>query len=132
MFASLFCQVSTTRLQIALLAVWLSACSCIQLWGELCLRDTSSFVSLQVHGGQACSMVPSCRAVVQDPSFRGRRVVTFHNQRDFIFFRCGMEAGWDLKDAGCQRHLHRLGGRLRYQQPDIAHTLCFAVEAFVC
>jgi len=23
----------------------------------------------------------------QDPTFRGRRVVTFHNQRDFIFFR---------------------------------------------
>ena len=28
----------------------------------------------------------------QDPNFRGRRAVTFHNQRDFIFFRfvsCG-------------------------------------------
>lgn len=23
----------------------------------------------------------------QDPQFRGRRVATFHNQRDFIFFR---------------------------------------------
>ena len=23
----------------------------------------------------------------QDPTFRGRRVVTFHNQRDFVFFR---------------------------------------------
>ena len=23
----------------------------------------------------------------QDPNFRGRRVVTFHNQRDYIFFR---------------------------------------------
>jgi ribosome production factor 1 len=23
----------------------------------------------------------------QDPAFRGRRVVTFHNQRDFVFFR---------------------------------------------
>lgn len=23
----------------------------------------------------------------QDPEFHGRRVVTFHNQRDFIFFR---------------------------------------------
>ena len=22
-----------------------------------------------------------------DPEFKGRRVVTFHNQRDFIFFR---------------------------------------------
>lgn len=26
----------------------------------------------------------------QDPTFRGRRAVTFHNQRDFIFFRCLM------------------------------------------
>ena len=23
----------------------------------------------------------------QDPNFRGRRVITFHNQRDFVFFR---------------------------------------------
>jgi ribosome production factor 1 len=23
----------------------------------------------------------------QEPQFRGRRVATFHNQRDFIFFR---------------------------------------------
>ena len=23
----------------------------------------------------------------QDPTFKGRRVVTFHNQRDFVFFR---------------------------------------------
>jgi ribosome production factor 1 len=27
----------------------------------------------------------------QDPQFRGRRVVTFHNQRDFIFFRCAAQ-----------------------------------------
>jgi hypothetical protein len=24
----------------------------------------------------------------QDPQFRSRQVATFHNQRDFIFFRC--------------------------------------------
>ena len=24
----------------------------------------------------------------QDPQFKGRRVVTFHNQRDYVFFRC--------------------------------------------
>ena len=24
----------------------------------------------------------------QAPQFRGRQVATFHNQRDFIFFRC--------------------------------------------
>ena len=26
----------------------------------------------------------------QDPSFRSRQVATLHNQRDFIFFRCGL------------------------------------------
>lgn len=37
-----------------------------------------------------CSYVPS-RIIQslfpQEPNFRGRRVVTFHNQRDYIFFR---------------------------------------------
>jgi ribosome production factor 1 len=31
----------------------------------------------------------------QEPQFRGRRVATFHNQRDFIFFR------WGLRVSGC-------------------------------
>jgi hypothetical protein len=29
----------------------------------------------------------SALPAMQDPQFRGRRVVTFHNQRDFIFVR---------------------------------------------
>ena len=45
MFASLFCQVSTTQLQLALLLVWLSTCSCIQLWGKLCLHDQFSIAA---------------------------------------------------------------------------------------
>lgn len=109
MFASLFCQVSTTQLQLALLLIRLSICSCIQLLGKLGLRDEFSFVSLQSMESRHASMVPTCRAPVQDPSFRGRRVVTFHNQRDFIFFRCGMKAEGGPKDAGCQRQSHRLG-----------------------
>ena len=28
----------------------------------------------------------------QDPNFKGRRAVTFHNQRDYIFFRWGAVA----------------------------------------
>jgi hypothetical protein len=32
-------------------------------------------------------LIPQC-TLLQDPAFRGRRVVTFHNQRDFVFFRC--------------------------------------------
>ncbi|XP_020254609.1 ribosome production factor 1 [Asparagus officinalis] len=36
-------------------------------------------------GHLQCKMIQSL--FPQDPNFRGRRVVTFHNQRDFIFFR---------------------------------------------
>lgn len=36
---------------------------------------------------------PPARPPLQDPHFRGRRVVTFHNQRDFIFFRWGTARG---------------------------------------
>lgn len=32
-------------------------------------------------GRMLSSLVP------YDPDFKGRRVITFHNQRDFIFFR---------------------------------------------
>lgn len=35
----------------------------------------------------------------QDPQFRGRRVVTFHNQRDFIFFRWGGGEGTGVLPA---------------------------------
>lgn len=30
----------------------------------------------------------------QDPNFKGRRVVTFHNQRDFVFVRHHRWGGW--------------------------------------
>ena len=39
----------------------------------------------------------------QDPAFRSRQVATFHNQRDFIFFRCAcsQRRGGPLKAARC-------------------------------
>ncbi|KAK1440370.1 hypothetical protein QVD17_06195 [Tagetes erecta] len=43
----------------------------------------------------------------QDPEFRGRRVVTFHNQRDFIFFRHHryiFESKEDKQDANDQNN----------------------------
>ena len=41
-----------------------------------------------LHAGVRRLMVwCGCAILLQDPEFRGRRVVTFHNQRDFIFIR---------------------------------------------
>eukprot|EP01090_Pellita_catalonica_P013600 TRINITY_DN3274_c0_g2_i1.p1 TRINITY_DN3274_c0_g2~~TRINITY_DN3274_c0_g2_i1.p1 ORF type:complete len:298 (-),score=61.99 TRINITY_DN3274_c0_g2_i1:178-1044(-) len=47
---------------------------------ELILNNFSTRLGHTV-GRMFASMLP------QDPDFRGRRVITFHNQRDFIFFR---------------------------------------------
>lgn len=44
----------------------------------------------------------------QDPNFTGRRVVTFHNQRDYIFFR---HHRYEFKREGEKAALHELGPR---------------------
>ncbi|KAL1284142.1 Brix domain-containing protein [Trichinella pseudospiralis] len=44
----------------------------------------------------------------QDPHFRGRRVVTFHNQRDYIFFR---HHWYEFKKDGTKAALKELGPR---------------------
>ncbi|KAL6769097.1 hypothetical protein ACKKBG_A17470 [Auxenochlorella protothecoides x Auxenochlorella symbiontica] len=56
----------------------------------------------------------------QDPAFRGRRVVTFHNQRDFIFFRHHRyifeeKADRRTKEARVQARLQELGPRFTLQ-----------------
>eukprot|EP00002_Diphylleia_rotans_P030841 TRINITY_DN637_c0_g3_i1.p1 TRINITY_DN637_c0_g3~~TRINITY_DN637_c0_g3_i1.p1 ORF type:complete len:466 (+),score=134.96 TRINITY_DN637_c0_g3_i1:68-1465(+) len=43
----------------------------------------------------------------QEPTFRGRRVITFHNQRDFIFFRHHI---YEFEE-GTKAHLRELGPR---------------------
>ncbi|KAI6183560.1 Brix domain containing protein [Aphelenchoides bicaudatus] len=43
-----------------------------------------------------------------DPEFKGRRVVTFHNQRDYIFFR---HHRYEFKKEGEKAALHELGPR---------------------
>lgn len=47
---------------------------------ELILNNFDSKVGVRV-GRLLASLFP------QNPEFKGRRIVTFHNQRDFIFFR---------------------------------------------
>uniref|UniRef100_A0AC35TP59 Brix domain-containing protein n=1 Tax=Rhabditophanes sp. KR3021 TaxID=114890 RepID=A0AC35TP59_9BILA len=44
----------------------------------------------------------------QDPEFKGRRVVTFHNQRDYIFFR---HHRYELKKDNTRAALQELGPR---------------------
>lgn len=43
-----------------------------------------------------------------DPEFKGRRVITFHNQRDYIFFR---HHRYEFKKEGQKAALHELGPR---------------------
>lgn len=49
-------------------------------WPELVLNNFTTRLGYRV-GRMVQSLFP------QNPEFRGRRVVTFHNQRDYIFFR---------------------------------------------
>jgi len=44
----------------------------------------------------------------QNPEFKGRRVITFHNQRDFIFFR---HHRYIFKDEGTDVALQEVGPR---------------------
>ena len=45
----------------------------------------------------------------KEPQFRGRRLVTFHNQRDFIFLR---HHRYLFKDSGEKVSLQEVGPRL--------------------
>lgn len=47
----------------------------------------------------------------QDPNFRGRRVVTFHNQRDFIFFRHHRYAFEETDKTKLQTHVSSKTGK---------------------
>uniref|UniRef100_A0A0N4ZSL0 Brix domain-containing protein n=1 Tax=Parastrongyloides trichosuri TaxID=131310 RepID=A0A0N4ZSL0_PARTI len=48
----------------------------------------------------------------QDPEHKGRRVVTFHNQRDYIFFR---HHRYEFKKDGTRAALHELGPRITFR-----------------
>eukprot|EP01126_Amoeba_proteus_P006226 TRINITY_DN1216_c0_g1_i7.p1 TRINITY_DN1216_c0_g1~~TRINITY_DN1216_c0_g1_i7.p1 ORF type:complete len:120 (+),score=24.64 TRINITY_DN1216_c0_g1_i7:655-1014(+) len=52
----------------------------------------------------------------QDPEFVGRRVITFHNQRDFIFFRQHRYIFDDVKNARLQEIGPRFTLKLKYLQ----------------
>jgi len=59
----------------------------------------------------------------QDPEFRGRRVVTFHNQRDFIFFRHHRYVFETKEDKGKAGKQKGIGIRARLQELGPRFTL---------
>ena len=58
----------------------------------------------------------------QDPEFKGRRVVTFHNQRDFIFFRHHRYNSYKLLNC----HLFQIIGDFLYNVSN--HVLRYIFE----
>lgn len=58
----------------------------------------------------------------QDPEFKGRRVVTFHNQRDFIFFRHHRYNSYKLLHC----HLFKIIGAFLYNVSN--HVLRYIFE----
>ncbi|KAF6030119.1 RPF1 [Bugula neritina] len=67
---------------------------------EVILNNFNTRLGLTV-GRMFASLFP------HDPQFNGRRVITFHNQRDFIFFRHHIYQFRNEKKCG----LHELGPR---------------------
>lgn len=68
---------------------------------ELILNNFNSKVGRRI-GRFFASLFP------QNPEFKGRRVITFHNQRDFIFFR---HHRYIFKDEGTDVALQEVGPR---------------------
>lgn len=75
---------------------------------ELIMNNFSTRVGRRV-GRQLAALFP------QKPDFEGRRTITFHNQRDFVFFR---HYRYNFKDNGEKCKLQEIGPRftlkLRY------------------
>lgn len=74
--------------------------------------------------------------VPHDPEFHGRRVITFHNQRDFIFFRHHRYVFENRDEA----RLQELGPRftLKLRRYDLSRVLweafifcCFAIMSWM-
>lgn len=68
---------------------------------ELILNNFTTRMGRRI-GRQLAALFP------QKPEFRGRRTVTFHNQRDFVFFR---HYRYNFKDDGEKCKLQEIGPR---------------------
>ena len=68
---------------------------------ELILNNFDTIIGHRV-GRMLAALYP------QTPDFRGRRVATFHNQRDFIFFR---QHRYEFTENGDRANLQELGPR---------------------
>jgi ribosome production factor 1 len=68
---------------------------------ELILNNFDTMIGHRI-GRMLAALYP------QSPNFVGRRVVTFHNQRDFIFFR---QHRYEFTEDGKRANLQEIGPR---------------------
>jgi len=85
---------------------------------ELILNNFTTRLGRRV-GRQLAALFP------QRPDFRGRRTVTFHNQRDFVFFR---HYRYNFKDEGEKCKLQEIGPRFTLKCRYVQHGTFDAKE----
>jgi len=78
---------------------------------ELILNNFSTRLGRRL-GRQLAALFP------QAPDFKGRRTVTFHNQRDFVFFR---HYRYNFKDEGTKCKLQEIGPRFTLKCRYVQH-----------
>mmetsp|Transcript_6975 Transcript_6975/g.11234 ORF Transcript_6975/g.11234 Transcript_6975/m.11234 type:complete len:337 (-) Transcript_6975:91-1101(-) len=78
---------------------------------ELILNNFTTRLGRRI-GRQLAALFP------QAPDFRGRRTVTFHNQRDFVFFR---HYRYNFKDNGEKCKLQEIGPRFTLKCRYVQH-----------
>lgn len=78
---------------------------------ELILNNFTTRLGRRL-GRQLAALFP------QAPDFRGRRTVTFHNQRDFVFFR---HYRYNFKDNGEKCKLQEIGPRFTLKCRYVQH-----------
>jgi ribosome production factor 1 len=71
------------RLTRVFAALFAQVCSMVEVEGA----DGDILVDMALCCSPSITVYTHVSLFIQDPAYRGRRVVTFHNQRDFIFFR---------------------------------------------
>jgi len=78
---------------------------------ELILNNFTTRLGRRM-GRQLAALFP------QKPNFRGRRTITFHNQRDFVFFR---HYRYNFKDEGNGCKLQEIGPRFTLKMRYLMH-----------
>ncbi|RYG54276.1 hypothetical protein EON66_07395 [archaeon] len=86
-----------------------------------CVYIVHQLVALREHVLCPVRVLRATRCVLQKAEFEGRRVCTFHNQRDFIFFR---QHRYIFNDDGTGVRLQELGPRFTLKLKYILAGAC--------